>query len=69
MLEAIGEHKISLNWEEKKFDCYLVDDGDCGDGDGGDGDGGDGDGGDGNGSDGNDDFDQDGYDDCVNCDL
>ena len=33
MLEAIGEHKISLNWEEKKFDCYLV--GDCDDGDGG----------------------------------
>ena len=30
MLEAIGEHKISLNWEEKKFDCYLVYNGDGG---------------------------------------
>ena len=30
MLEAIGVHKISLNWEEKKFDCYLVYNGDGG---------------------------------------
>ena len=32
MLEAIGEHKISLSWEENNFDCYLDGDGDCGDG-------------------------------------
>ena len=64
MLEAIGEHKISLNWEENNFGCYIIGDGDCDDGDGGDGDGGDGDCGDDN-----DDFDEDGDDDCVNCDL
>ena len=59
MLEAIGEHKISLNLEENNIHCYLVGDGDCGDGDGGDGDCGDD----------NDDLDEDGDDDCVNCDL
>ena len=32
MLEAIGEHEISLNWEDNNFDYYLV--GDCDDGDG-----------------------------------
>ena len=35
MLEAIGEHEISLNWEDNNFYCYLVGDGDCDDGDGG----------------------------------